>query len=237
MDAHHLSNRLLKVANYVPRNARLADIGSDHAYLPAYLALNHQINFAIAGEVVRGPYLNAVNEVKKENLEDKIFPRLADGLDAIKFSDQVDTITICGMGGMLIKEILEKGQKIIETHPLLILQPNVSSDILRAWLNSHQYEILNEEILSEDGHIYEIIVARYTPKLLVKLSEKDLMFGQYLRHHQNAAFKEKWEKEIQKNQKAISQMQKANHVPKNRISQLQQENDYIEGVLKDGKSN
>ena len=59
MDAHHLSKRLLAVAKLVPTNARLADIGSDHAYLPAYLALNDQLAFGVAGEVVKGPYQNA----------------------------------------------------------------------------------------------------------------------------------------------------------------------------------
>lgn len=72
MDAHKLSQRLIRVANYVPQGARLADIGSDHAYLPAYLALQKQISFAIAGEVVKGPYENARHEILQEGLQDLV---------------------------------------------------------------------------------------------------------------------------------------------------------------------
>ena len=67
MDARKLSNRLLTAAKYVKAGAVLADIGSDHAYLPAYLALNKQIKFGIAGEVVKGPFENAQHEIKKDS--------------------------------------------------------------------------------------------------------------------------------------------------------------------------
>ena len=99
MDARQLSKRLEEVASFVPDGARLADIGSDHAYLPAYLALNGKIAFAVAGEVVKGPFENAQHEIKKEGLEAKVKARLANGLAAIEANDQIDTVTICGMGG------------------------------------------------------------------------------------------------------------------------------------------
>ena len=75
MDAYHLSKRLAKAAAYVPQGARLADIGSDHAYLPANLAINHIIDYGVAGEVVKGPYENAVHEIQREHLEENIFMR------------------------------------------------------------------------------------------------------------------------------------------------------------------
>ena len=72
MDANHLSLRLARVANYVPKGARMADIGSDHAYLPAHLALNGQIEYAVAGEVVKGPFENAAHEIKQLQLDNVI---------------------------------------------------------------------------------------------------------------------------------------------------------------------
>ena len=131
MDAHHLSKRLLNVAKLVPKGARLADIGSDHAYLPAYLALKGQIEFAVAGEVVKGPFQNAQQVVRAQGLNEQIAVRLADGLAAIEASDQIDTITICGMGGTLICDILEKGKDKLVKHPFLILQPNVGEKNVR----------------------------------------------------------------------------------------------------------
>lgn len=100
MDARHLSKRLATAAEFVPVGARLADIGSDHAYLPAFLALRGRIEYAVAGEVVRGPYQNACREITREGLQEIIVPRLADGLAAINADDRIDTVTICGMGAV-----------------------------------------------------------------------------------------------------------------------------------------
>ena len=235
MDTYHLSKRLAKAAAYVPQGARLADIGSDHAYLPANLAINHIIDYGVAGEVVKGPYENAVHEIQREHLEGKIFPRFADGLKAIEEDDQIDTITICGMGGTLIRNILEKDKSKLQNHPLLILQPNVGGNVLRQWLQANHYQITHEDILEEDDHIYEIIVAQYTDQT-VQLSSEDLFFGPILRHHQNDAFTKKWEREIAKNEKAIRQMQKATNPPTQRLAQLKAENELIRGVLANGKS-
>ena len=235
MDTYHLSKRLAKAAAYVPQGARLADIGSDHAYLPANLAINHIIDYGVAGEVVKGPYENAVHEIQREHLEEKIFPRFVDGLKAIEDDDQIDTITICGMGGTLIRNILEKDKSKLQNHPLLILQPNVGSNVLRQWLQANHYQITHEDILEEDDHIYEIIVAQYTDQS-VQLSAEDLFFGPILRHHQNDAFTKKWEREIAKNEKAIIQMQKATNPPTQRFAQLKAENELIRGVLANGKS-
>lgn len=235
MDTYHLSKRLAKAAAYVPQGARLADIGSDHAYLPANLAINHIIDYGVAGEVVKGPYENAVHEIQREHLEEKIFPRFADGLKAIEDDDQIDTITICGMGGTLIRNILEKDKSKLQNHPLLILQPNVGSNVLRQWLQANHYQIMHEDILEEDDHIYEIIVAKYASQPM-RLSSEDLFFGPILRHHQNDAFTKKWEKEIEKNEKAISQMQNATNPPTQRLAQLKNENELIRGVLANGKS-
>lgn len=235
MDTYHLSKRLAKAAAYVPQGARLADIGSDHAYLPANLAINHIIDYGVAGEVVKGPYENAVHEIQREHLEEKIFPRFADGLKAIEDDDQIDTITICGMGGTLIRNILEKDKSKLQNHPLLILQPNVGSNVLRQWLQANHYQITHEDILEEDDHIYEIIVAKYANQPM-QLSSEDLFFGPILRKHQNNAFLKKWEKEIEKNEKAINQMQKATNPPTQRLAQLKTENELIRGVLANGKS-
>lgn len=235
MDTYHLSKRLAKVAAYVPQGARLADIGSDHAYLPANLAINHIIDYGVAGEVVKGPYENAVHEIQREHLEEKIFPRFADGLKAIKNDDQIDTITICGMGGTLIRNILEKDKSKLQNHPRLILQPNVGSNVLRQWLQTNHYQIMHEDVLEEDDHIYEIIVAQYTDQP-IQLNSEDLFFGPILRQHQNDAFMKKWEREIEKNKKAIIQMQKATNPPIQRLAQLKAENKLIRGVLANGKS-
>ena len=102
-----LSKRLSAVAAYVQKGSRLADVGSDHAYLPLFLVENGIIDYAVAGEVVQGPYQSALTNVAQAGKEELIQVRLANGLAAIESSDQIDTITIAGMGGRLIADILE----------------------------------------------------------------------------------------------------------------------------------
>jgi tRNA (adenine22-N1)-methyltransferase len=102
MNGTHLSKRLQTVSEHVEPGSRLADIGSDHAYLPVYLAANQIISYGVVGEVARGPLANATSEIQRAGLAEILHPRLADGLAAIKDGDDIDAITIAGMGGILI---------------------------------------------------------------------------------------------------------------------------------------
>lgn len=130
MNEQSLSLRLTRVGEQIPDQARLADIGSDHAYLPVALMLQNKIQYAVAGEVVKGPFESASRQVKN-GLSDKITVRLADGLAAIQPDDQIDTVVIAGMGGTLIRTILENGksQQKITGKERLVLQPNVGSGL------------------------------------------------------------------------------------------------------------
>ncbi|WJK31110.1 tRNA (adenine(22)-N(1))-methyltransferase [Limosilactobacillus reuteri] len=221
MDEKHLSARLACVASLVPAGARVADIGSDHAYLPAALVLDGKIDFAIAGEVVKGPYENAVREIKDHQLEGQVIPRLADGLAAIEPADKVDTITIAGMGGSLIASILEKGKDKLTEIKRLVLQPNVGESQLREWLMNNHYQIMNEKIIEEDNHIYEIIVAE--PSVVpFRYSKYELDFGPFLLENKGPIFKKKWQEYLQREAHVIDQMQKAQQPPVKKINEINQ---------------
>ncbi len=219
VDEKHLSARLACVASLVPAGARVADIGSDHAYLPAALVLDGKINFAIAGEVVKGPYENAVHEIKDHQLEGQVIPRLADGLAAIEPADKVDTITIAGMGGSLIASILEKGKDKLTEIKRLVLQPNVGESQLREWLMNNHYQIMTEKIIEEDNHIYEIIVAE--PSVVpFRYSKYELDFGPFLLENKGPIFKKKWQEYLQREAHVIDQMQKAQQPPVKKINEI-----------------
>ncbi|KEK15939.2 tRNA (adenine(22)-N(1))-methyltransferase [Limosilactobacillus reuteri] len=221
MDEKHLSARLACVASLVPAGARVADIGSDHAYLPAALVLDGKIDFAIAGEVVKGPYENAVHEIKDHQLEGQVIPRLADGLAAIEPADKVDTITIAGMGGSLIASILEKGKDKLTEIKRLVLQPNVGESQLREWLMNNHYQIMTEKIIEEDNHIYEIIVAE--PSVVpFRYSKYELDFGPFLLENKSPIFKKKWREYLQREAHVIDQMQKAQQPPVKKINEINQ---------------
>ncbi|ABQ83010.1 tRNA (adenine(22)-N(1))-methyltransferase [Limosilactobacillus reuteri] len=219
MDEKHLSARLACVASLVPAGARVADIGSDHAYLPAALVLDGKIDFAIAGEVVKGPYENAVHEIKDHQLEGKVIPRLADGLAAIEPADKVDTITIAGMGGSLIASILEKGKDKLTEIKRLVLQPNVGESQLREWLMNNHYQIMTEKIIEEDNHIYEIIVAE--PSVVpFRYSKYELDFGPFLLENKGPVFRKKWQEYLQREAHVIDQMQRAQQPPVKKINEI-----------------
>lgn len=207
MNEIKLSKRLKAVADYVDNGARLADIGSDHAYLPTYLMQKLVIDFAVAGEVVKGPFEIAKNHVAEADLSDRIVVRLANGLGAIENTDKIDTIVIAGMGGILISEILEAGKEKLSPVKRLILQPNNHEESLRQWLVNHQFVIKKEEILLEAGKFYEIIVAEPLSKLMTeKLSVNDLTFGPLLSKEKSTVFQQKWQKELNTLNKIIARL-------------------------------
>ena len=184
-----LSQRLKDVATFVPKDAKLLDVGSDHAYLPIYLLEKGLIHSAIAGEVVKGPYESALTNVSASGFKDKIDVRLANGLEAFEPSDAVTTITICGMGGRLI------------------LQPNNREDDLRIWLMENGFVIVAEAIMTENGKYYEIMVAEAGQ---MTLSDKEVRFGPHLMKDQSQVFQLKWQREINKLEIALGSIPLAN---------------------------
>ncbi|HFI0325547.1 TPA: tRNA (adenine(22)-N(1))-methyltransferase TrmK [Streptococcus suis] len=211
-----LSRRLEAVASYVPQGARLADVGSDHAYLPLFLVEQGRIDFAIAGEVVQGPYQSALQNVEQTGQTDKIAVRLANGLAAVELADQVTTVTIAGMGGRLIAEILEAGKNKLGSVERLVLQPNNREDDVRRWLVEHDFQLVAEEILEENDKIYEILVAE---KGNVDLTADQLRFGPYLLEEQSATFQKKWLKELDKLTYALEQVPLERQADRSAISQ------------------
>ena len=214
MEFTKLSNRLDLVASFVPAGARLLDVGSDHAYLPIALLQEGKIEAAIAGEVVKGPYESALANVSASGFQDKIEVRLANGLAAFEYSDAVTTITICGMGGRLIADILDAGKDKLKGVDRLIFQPNNREDDLRIWLMENGFEIIAESIMTENGKYYEIMVAEAGH---MSLSDKEVRFGPHLMKDQSQVFQLKWQREINKLEIALGSIPLANQADRTAI--------------------
>lgn len=226
-----LSQRLLEVASYLPQGAKFADIGSDHAYLPCYICLQDSDARAIAGEVNEGPYQSAVNTVKEYNLANAIEVRLGNGLQIIERTDNIEHIVIAGMGGALIKSILEEGKNKLNNITKIIAQPNVDARNVRKWFDDNGFSIIEESILEENGHIYEVVVAIRNTEYKESLTEKELFFGPKLINNKSSVFLKKWEQEYGKLKKVVQQMKKASVINNKKIMQFEEELSWIEEVL------
>lgn len=235
MKLKQLSLRLERAASYVPIGSRLADIGSDHAYLPCVLVLDEKIEFAVAGEIIKGPFAIAENQVKRLNLQNKVSVRFGDGLEVIKpESDQLSAITICGMGGALIAAILNRGylDKKLTGKERLILQPNKDEAELRIWLIEHHYHIIAEDLVEENNKIYEILIAEKAAEQSIPFSDKDLSFGFHLRKERTPLFIKKWTSELEKNRRILADLPKSSTDQTDNIQAFENKIVAIEELLK-----
>lgn len=204
-----LDRRLKRVVDYIPVGSILADIGSDHAYVPCYLVQQGIVDRAIAGEVNQGPMDAAKAQVELIGATDKIDVRLGDGLAVLK-KDEATCISICGMGGSLIRTILENGRDKLGAVERLVLQPNVDGQQVREWLLESGFVLVAETIVEENDKIYEILVGERGTETRYSADESErkwqLMFGPELMITRPEPFKLKWRREAEKLDYVLGQM-------------------------------
>lgn len=216
----------------------MADIGSDHAYLPCYAVLNHKASGAIAGEITDGPFLSAKRQVEKLALNSRISVRQGDGLEVIK-KGEADAITIAGMGGSLIAQILEAGKDKLTGKERLILQPNIHAVHIREWLYKEGYALIDEVILEEDGKCYEVLVAeegdRDAAYAGISLSA-GMLVGPFLAKEKNAVFLKKWTQELRHTQTIYKQISRAASTEQNqqKLKELADRMELLKEVIDHG---
>lgn len=152
--------RLLAAAGYAEKGKMIADIGTDHAYLPVYLVGSGISRGAVATDINRGPLERAAANVAAAGLEDRISLRLCDGLDGVE-EYHPQNIFILGMGGELIARILGESEIIKSGGVRLILQPMTRQAAVRVFLLSGGFFIDDEILVEEEGRIYQMICAHY----------------------------------------------------------------------------
>lgn len=171
----NLSNRLISAAKYVRRGSKIADIGTDHAWLPIYLIEKGISPCAVAADINEGPLARARINIPR-GMQKKIELRLTDGLSGIEACG-VDDILICGMGGELIARIISDAPFTKDGNIRLVLQPMTKAPHLREFLLSSGYSIIGET-LSFDDRIYQTLCAEYTGKK-EEYSDIELLLGRH----------------------------------------------------------
>ena len=155
-----ISNRLMTAAALVTQGYTLADVGTDHGYIPIYLLQQKKIPAAIAMDINEGPLERAKEHIALYGLQAYIQTRLSDGVAALK-PGEVEAVLIAGMGGGLVMHILKDGEKICQSAKELILQPQSEIEHVREFLREEGYTILAEDMVYEDGKFYPMMKVQY----------------------------------------------------------------------------
>ena len=156
MNKIELSKRLSAICDMVYPSEAVADIGTDHGYLPIWLVQNGISPYAIASDINIGPINIARANISAYGLDDKIQTFLSDGLKSIDLTD-IDTLVIAGMGGELIVDILEHSSQKLESVSAIILSPHTKIEAVRKWVKSSEFIFIKEDMICEDGKYYIII--------------------------------------------------------------------------------
>jgi tRNA (adenine22-N1)-methyltransferase len=167
MKTMELSIRLKTIVSMIDRCESAIDVGTDHGYVPIYLVKNGIIKNVIASDINKGPVDKARNNIALNNAYNQVVCRLGSGLSTVK-KGEVEIAIIAGMGGNLIRDILEADIDVVKQFKYLILQPVQNAEVLREYLYITGYNIIDEEICKDDGKYYEIIKVKYNTKPVIQ---------------------------------------------------------------------
>ncbi len=209
-----LSKRLLTIKDMILPCRCLADIGTDHAFIPIICAKEEKVKTAIASDVREGPLLIARGHIAGHKLEDRIQVRLGDGLSVLD-SEEADEILIAGMGGALITQILENGRDKLKACRYLVLSPHTETALVRKAAEDLGFHIEEEAMVRDKGKYYVVIrAAKGEDK---KMSDTELKYGPVLIKKRPDIFLEYLKKELKKAEiirKKLDQEEKTERIQK-----------------------
>ena len=226
-----LSQRLQAIADLVPAGAKVADIGTDHGFLPCYLAQSGKAELVIACDVNAQPLALAQKNITDYNVGDKVSTRLGNGLAVLK-PGEVDTVTIAGMGGALMIDILDASPMVVDRLKRIVLQPNVGAEAVRIWAEKNRWQIVAEDLIREND-IFSVIIVLEQGRSDRFMSAVELYLGPKLltEHHPMLGLyiSEEWEK----TQHILEQLAKSDsEESRKKEKQLRQKWEDINGVIK-----
>lgn len=154
-----LSKRMQSVADMIQPCDAVGDIGCDHAFVSIYLVEQRRAKRVIASDVRRGPIAIAKRNIEAMNLSDQIEIRMGDGLDTI-VPGEINAVVLAGMGGMLMIDILERGEEVVTRCDQLVLQPQSDIEKVRRYLVEKGYHLADEQMLIDAGKYYNLLDVR-----------------------------------------------------------------------------
>ncbi len=225
-----LSKRLSAVAGLVTEGASVADVGTDHGYIPIYLASKYKEGKWIAMDINAGPLERAREHIREYGLEEKIETRLSDGLEALN-PGEIHTMIAAGMGGGLVIHILEKNPSVTAHIQEFVLQPQSEISRVRRYLEENGYCIVREDMTKEDGKYYPMMKAVHG-KEKKSYQEEELLYGRELLKMKHPVLKEFLLREKQIKEGICRELKKLeNERVRSREKELKYELELIEKAL------
>ncbi len=218
-----LSKRLEAIVKLAGTCHCVADVGTDHGYIPIYMTEHHLTEKAIAMDVNKGPLERAQRNICAYRMEPQIVTRLSDGVAELK-AGEADCVIIAGMGGLLTIRILEAGKEVLETVSSMILQPQSEIGQVRKFLAEHGYRITAEDMVLDEGKYYPMMRVEHGSQ--EEWTEQEYAFGKYLITSGNPVLLEFLGKEEKLCREILQSLEGKNgeHIEKRRGEVLERQN-------------
>lgn len=227
-----LPKRLAAVASLVPPGKAVADIGTDHGFLPVYLIKSGSAKKVIASDIRRGPFEKARKYIHFEGLEDYVDVRLGGGLDVLS-PGEVEVVVIAGLGGNTIVEILEEGSGFLADVETLVLNPVTHQSEVRQWLSKNGWRLMEEDVVEDQGRLYQVISA--SPGAQPEAKEwgwLDYDVGPLILRKRHPLLKEYLKRKLKKYERAVNNLKQGNSGKKQRLCTLLSHIEDIKVALK-----
>lgn len=226
-----LSKRLTWIIEKVDKVQVIMDIGTDHGYIPIYLVKNNIAQKVIASDINKDPLKKAKINAALDGVSDKVDLRLGGGLEPLK-NNEAQAVIIAGMGGNLIRDILENDFDKVKKLEYLILQPAQNPEVLREYLYTNDYEILDEDICLDDNKYYELFKVRYKKGDYISLENLFYEISPLMLNKKLPLLKAYIESKIEKNKKVIEFITDSTEHAIMRRNELKDKNEKLEKILK-----
>lgn len=227
-----LSKRLKKIAEHVDKCESIADVGTDHGYIPIYLVKEGICKKAIASDINKGPIEKAKVNVAFEGISEKVKCLLGPGLAPLKVGE-VNGVILAGMGGNLTRDILLADMPKVREYDFLILQPAQNPEVLREFLYKGNYDIIDEDLIMDEGRFYELFKVKYNKdsEKLIFEDELDYEVSPMLRKKKHPLLKEYIEEKINKCETILNFIKDDTEAAKKRKVDLAEKITKLKGML------
>ncbi|UBL05940.1 tRNA (adenine(22)-N(1))-methyltransferase [Clostridium perfringens] len=227
-----LSKRLKRIAEHVDKCESVADIGTDHGYIPIYLVKEGICKKAIASDINKGPIEKAKVNVAFEGVSNKVKCLLGPGLNPLKVGE-VNGVILAGMGGNLTRDILLADMDKVKKYDFIILQPAQNPEVLREFLYKNDYEIIDEDLIKDEGRFYELFKVKYNENSEKLVFEDELYYevSPLLREKGHQLFEEFIEEKINRCETILSFIKEDTEAAKKRKSDLEEKINKLKGML------